>query len=79
VAFAKKEGLEATGVNVSVMKTTEAEDIEYFDYNLVCVSVPNIQWHLPKQVTEFLLKKIDEHRTQKKSIYVLQKFPERTR
>ena len=63
-----KDGLEAAGVNVSVMKTTEAEDIDYFDYDLVCVGCPSIQWHPPKQVTEFLLKKFDDYRKQKKEM-----------
>jgi flavodoxin len=61
VAFAIKEGLEAVGVNVSLMRTTEAEDIDYFDYDLVCVGAPAIQFHPPKQVTDFLLKKFKEY------------------
>jgi flavodoxin len=61
VAFAIKEGLEAAGVNVSLMRTTEAEDIDYFDYDLVCVGAPAIQFHPPKQVTDFLLKKFKEY------------------
>ena len=66
VAFAIKKGLEAAGVNVSLMKTTEATNIDYFDYDLVCVGCPSIQWHPPKQVTEFLLKKFDDYRKQEK-------------
>jgi len=66
VAFAIKEGLEAAGVNVSLMKTTEAMDIDYFDYDLVCVGSPSIRWHPPKQVTEFLLKKFEDYRKQGK-------------
>ena len=66
VAYAIKEGLEAAGVIVSVKKTTEAEDINYFDYDLVCVGCPSIQWHPPKQVTKFLLKKFDYYRKQEK-------------
>ncbi len=66
VAFALKEGLEAAGVTVSILKTTEAENIDYFDYDLVCVGCPSIQWHPPKQVTAFLLKKFDEYKKQKK-------------
>ena len=31
VDFAIKEGLESAGVNVSLIKTTEAKDIDYFD------------------------------------------------
>ena len=66
VAFAIKDGLEAAGVNVSLMKTIEANDIDYFNYDLVCVGSPSIQWHPPKQVTEFLLKKFEEYRKQEK-------------
>jgi hypothetical protein len=66
VAFAIRDGLEEAGADVSVMKTTEASDIDYFDYDLVCVGAPSIQWHPPKQVTEFLLKKFNDHRKQEK-------------
>ena len=66
VSFAIKEGLEAAGVNVSLMKTTEAMDIDYFDYDLVCVGSPSIRWHPPKQVTEFLLKKFEDYQKQGK-------------
>ena len=66
VAYAIKEGLEAAGVNVSIIKTTEADDIDYFDYDIVCVGCPSIQWHPPKQVTEFLLKKFDDYQKQEK-------------
>jgi hypothetical protein len=66
VAFAIKDGLEAAGVDVSIMKTTEAENIDYFDYDLVCVGSPSIRFHPPKQVTDFLLKKFKEHHKQEK-------------
>ena len=66
VAFAIKKGLEDAGINVSLMKTTEAENIDYFDYDLVCVGSPSIQWHPPKQVTDFLLKKFNDYRKQEK-------------
>ena len=31
VAYALKEGLEAAGATVSILKTTEESDIDYFD------------------------------------------------
>jgi hypothetical protein len=61
VAHAIKDGLEDAGVNVSLMRTTEAEDVDYFNYDLVCVGTPSIQFHPPKQVTDFLLKKFKEY------------------
>jgi len=66
VASAIKEGLEVAGVHVSLKQTTEADDIDYFDYDLVSVGAPSIQWHPPKQVTEFLLKKFKEYEKQRK-------------
>jgi flavodoxin len=66
VAFAIKEGLEDAGVTVSIRKTTEAKDVDYFDYSLVCVGSPSIRWHPPKQVTDFLIEKFDYYRGLKK-------------
>jgi flavorubredoxin len=66
VAVAIKNGLEDAGVKVSLLKTTEASDIDYFDYDLVCVGSPSIQWHPPSQITIFLIKKFDEYKEQKK-------------
>ena len=42
VAFTLKKGLEAAGINVSLMKTTKVENVNYFDYDLVCVRAPSI-------------------------------------
>ncbi len=66
VAISIKDGLEDAGVKVSLLKTTEASDIDYFDYDLVCVGSPSIQWHPPTQVTTFLIKKFDEYKEKKK-------------
>jgi len=66
VAFAVKEGLESAGVDVSLKKTTDPENIDYFDYDLVCVGFPSYQWHLPKPVAEFLHKKFDAYKKQEK-------------
>ncbi len=66
VAFAIKDGLESAGLHVSLKKTTEAENIDYFDYDLICVGFPSYQWHLPKPVADFLHKKFDAYRKQEK-------------
>ena len=66
VAYSILNGLESAGVTVSIMKTTSADDVDYFGYDLVCIGTPSIQWHPPKQVTEFLLKKFDEYKKQDK-------------
>ncbi len=66
VALAIKQGLETAGIKVSIAKTTETTDIDYFDYDLVCVGTPSIQWHPPPQVTDFLLKKFEKYKADKK-------------
>jgi len=66
VAFALKDGFEAGGLNVLLMKITEAENIDYFDYDLVCIGNPSIQWHLPTQVTDFLLNKFEKYKKEEK-------------
>ena len=40
VALAIKEGLETSGVQVSFLKTNEAKNLDWFDYDLVGVGFP---------------------------------------
>jgi hypothetical protein len=44
----------------------EAENIDYFDYDLVCVGAPSYSWHPPEPMTIFLKKKIAAYRQQGK-------------
>jgi len=66
VAYAIKDGLDSTGLQVLLKKIPEAENIDYFDYDLVCVGFPSYQWHPPKVVADFLHKKFDHYRKQEK-------------
>jgi len=66
VAFAVTDGLESAGLNVSVMKIVEAENVDYFDYDLVCVGFPSYQWHPPKPVADFLHHKFDVYKKREK-------------
>ncbi len=66
VAYAIKQGLEETGVHVTMKKTEEAEDSDYFDFDLVCVGAPSHSWHPPEQMTNFLKKKFATYRQQGK-------------
>lgn len=54
--------MEAAGVNVTVKKPDEAKDIDYFDYDLVCVGSPTYSWHLPEPMAGFLKKKFAEYK-----------------
>jgi len=62
VASAIKEGLEAAGAEVHVNKPDEATDVNYFDYDLVCIGSPSLQWRPAKPIDDFLRSKLAAHR-----------------
>ena len=64
VAFAIKEGLEGAGIMVSIMTSEEAGDIDFFDYDLVCIGSPSYMWHPPKPMADYLVTKFGEYRRQ---------------
>ena len=66
VAYAIKQGLEETGIQVTMKRPEEAEDIDYFDFDLVCVGAPSYSWHPPEPMTDFLKKKFATYRQQGK-------------
>jgi flavodoxin len=66
VANAIKKGLEETGVHVTMKRPEEAENIDYFNYDLVCVGAPSYSWHPPEPMTKFLKKKFAAYRQQGK-------------
>ena len=79
VAFAINDGLESAGLNVSVKKIAEVENVDYFDYDLVCVGFPSYQWHPPKPVADFLHNKFDTYKKQEKTKKPHQKLQENMR
>ena len=64
VALAVKEGLEASGVQVTFLKTAEAKNLDWFDYDLICIGFPSYQWHPPEEVDAFLKNKMSGYRQQ---------------
>ena len=66
VAYAIKQGLEEASIQVTVKKPEEAEDIDYFNFDLVCVGAPSYSWHPPEPMTNFLKKKFAAYRQQGK-------------
>ncbi len=64
VAFAIKERLEASGVDVLLKRTDEAKDIDFCDYDLTCMGFPTHQWRPPEPVGVFVRSKFDEYRKQ---------------
>ena len=50
-------GLKEGGIETTLMKFQDAEGIDYFDYDLVCVGAPSYNWSVPQPFNEFLKKK----------------------
>ena len=67
MAYAIKDGLDVAGENVSVMKTTEAEDIDYFDYNLSVLGARLFSDILPSRLHSFCSKNLTNTKSRKKS------------
>jgi flavorubredoxin len=66
VAQAIKDGLEAGGVTVEIKKPTEAFNIDFYSYNLVCVGTPSIEWKPAKPVFDLLKAKLNQYRSEGK-------------
>jgi hypothetical protein len=62
VAVAIKEGLEKAGLDVSYMRVEKAENIDYFDYDLICIGFPSYEFTTPRPMTTFLKTNIAKHR-----------------
>jgi flavodoxin len=66
VAESIKEGLVSAGTVVTMKKIEEAEDLDYFNFDFVCMGCPSYSWHPPEMVTNFLKKKFTAYRQQGK-------------
>ena len=59
-ARAIQEGFRAAGAHVTIRqlkKSDDAEDIDFFAYDLVCIGFPSYGWRPPGTVEKFLLNK----------------------
>ncbi|MGD2142462.1 MAG: flavodoxin domain-containing protein [Candidatus Bathyarchaeota archaeon] len=66
VAHSIKAGLEDAGLDVSLLKTDEADGTDYFDYDLVCLGFPSYSWHPPKPMEDLLKSNFRKHRSEGK-------------
>lgn len=64
VARAIQEGLDDAGTNVSLLRVEDAADVDFYDYDLVCIGFPSYQWSPPKPVDKFLSNKFSGYRNQ---------------
>lgn len=61
VALAVREGLETDSVEVLLKRAEEAEGIDFYDYDLICIGFPIYQWRPPKAMDDFLTSKFREY------------------
>ena len=66
VAKTIQDGLEESGIQVTMKKPSQAKELDFFDYDLVCVGSPSIQWHPAKPIDDFLKSKLALYRNQEK-------------
>ena len=62
VASSIQAGLEAGGISVVARRVPDAEDVDFFDYGLVCLGFPSYSWHPPKPVDDYLRAKFGQYR-----------------
>jgi flavorubredoxin len=66
VARAIQQGLQDAGVSVLVGQAEESQDVDWYDYDLVCVGFPSYGWHPPQAMDELLKNKFAAYRRQNK-------------
>ncbi|MCK8817677.1 flavodoxin domain-containing protein [Natroniella sulfidigena] len=66
VARSIQKGAKKARANVSLLKIEEAKEIDFYDYDLVCLGVPSYHWHPPKPADRFLKNKFKEYRKEGK-------------
>jgi flavodoxin len=66
VAFALRDGLRESGVDVTMLKTTGIEELDYFDYDLVCVGFPIYHFHPPDIMDKFLKSRFNNYQKEKR-------------
>jgi flavodoxin len=62
VANAIKQGLEQAELQVTIKEQHEAEDEDFFEYDLVCIGAPAYSWHPPEPMDKYLKGKFAKYR-----------------
>ncbi|WP_366923474.1 flavodoxin domain-containing protein [Metallumcola ferriviriculae] len=54
VAQKVAEGLKEGDASVDIIDVKKTVDIDFFDYDLICIGTPSYHWHPPKPMNDFL-------------------------
>jgi len=63
VAKAIDMGLKEGGMETTLIKFEDAEEIDYLDYDLVCVGAPSYNWSVPQPFNGYLKKKFNYYKS----------------
>ena len=66
VARAMEEGFKEGGANVTLKRVEDVEDVDFYAFDLVCIGFPSYQWCVPKPMDEFINRKFNAYRSQKR-------------
>ncbi|MCL1830345.1 MAG: flavodoxin domain-containing protein [Oscillospiraceae bacterium] len=61
VAKSIYEGILKAGVEVDIVDINQADDLDFYDYSLVCFGAPSYNWHIPKPAEEYLKAKFNRY------------------
>lgn len=64
VARSIQNGLELGGFDTTVRKVQDAEDIDFYEYDLVCIGAPSYNWRPPKPMDDYLRNKFNHYKKQ---------------
>jgi hypothetical protein len=68
VAMSIERGLTIAGMSTVLMKVQEAQNTDFFHYDLVCFGFPSHNWHPPKQADEYLKAKFSQYKKENRVI-----------
>ncbi|UCG93108.1 MAG: flavodoxin domain-containing protein [candidate division WOR-3 bacterium] len=64
VAAAIKECMQSIGAEIDYLRVNEAKELDFFDYDLICLGFPSYRWHPPQPVENFLVEHFNKHQKQ---------------
>jgi hypothetical protein len=64
VASSIRSGLELGGLTVTTRRVQESTEVDFFDYDLLCLGFPSYNWHPPKPVDEYLRARFARYRAE---------------